>query len=348
MAADDRSPRHDLIHRLQAEPYRFGFYQAMRRLEALHPDSPGFGRSRRAVQDPIRLGQRPTMSFSSSTLAGMDPASGQRPERLLQYFHGVFGPNGPLPIHLTEFALERRLSHQDFTFERFCDVFHHRMISLFYRIRADAEPALCEDRPERNRFRTYVGALLGIGSPALRGQDEAPDEARLFHAGSFSNQKRSPGALLGVLKQYFGMPVKIREFVPEWLTLPEESRLRLGRDRNTCRLGVNAVLGERTLERQFRFSLIFGPVTREQFESLLPNAPAPDRLAGLVRSFVGLEYSWDYRVLLDEQEMPTVSLGRYGKLGWSSWLHGRVPDPEKPDFFHEPGLMPRPMEATHG
>jgi len=348
MAADDRSTRDDLIARLQAEPYRFGFYQAMRRLEAVHSDAPGFGRSRRAAQDPIRLGQAPTLSFSSSTLARLEPATGKRPELLLQYFHGVFGPNGPLPLHLTEFAMERSLSFHDKTFERFCDIFHHRMVSLFYRTRADAEPAICEDRPEQNRFRTYVGALLGLGSPALRRQDEAPDEARLFHAGSFANQKRSPGALLGILKQYFGMPVRIREFEPEWLELPEESRLRLGIDRMTCRLGMNTVLGERTRERQFRFSLIFGPVTRAEFESLLPDQSAQDRLAALVRSFVGFEYSWNYQVALQEPEIPTASLGRYGKLGWSSWLHGGRTDPDHPDFFHEPGIKPRPMEATHG
>lgn len=348
MAAEDRTARDALIARLAAEPHRYGFYQAMRRLEAMHPDAPGFGRSRRSAQDPIRLGQSATLSFVSATLAELQPANEARPERLLQYFHGVFGPNGPLPVHLTEYALERRLSHRDVTFERFCDVFHHRMLSLFYRARADAEPAFCEDRPGSNRFRSWVAALFGMGTPALTGQDACPDEARLFHAGHYANAKRSPGALLGILGQFFSMPLRLDEFEPEWLELPPESRLHLGRDRTTGQLGTNTVLGARTRERQFRFALVFGPVGREEFESLLPDQDAPARLAALVRSFVGLEFSWLYRVLIRTDEVPVACLGRYGQLGWSTWLAGRPRDPEAPDFFHEPAFKSRPMEACHG
>ena len=338
MAADDRSTRDDLIGRLEAEPYQFGFYQALRRLEAEHVGFPGFGRSRRAAQDPIRLGQMATLSFTGSALAKLVPANKSRPELLLQYFHGVFGPNGPMPVHLSEYAIERRLSFHDQTLERFCDMFHHRMLSLFYRIRANAEPALCEDQPQTNRFRAYTGALIGLGTPALQGRDPGPDEARLFHAGHYANQKRSPGALLGIVSQYFSMPVSLREFQPEWLELPAESRLMLGRDEESGRLGVNTVIGERTCERQFRFSLEFGPLDVEQFESLLPDQPAIARLVSLVRTFVGLEFSWDYRMLVRQDEVPTCCLGRQGKLGWSTWLGGQQRNPDRPDFFHEPVL----------
>ena len=348
MATEDRPTHDDLIARLAAEPYRFGFFQALRRIEAENPDTPGFGRSRRALQDPLRLGQAASLSFASSTLSSMQTAADARPARLLQNFHGVFGPNGPLPIHLTEYAMERRLSHHDPTFERFCDVFHHRMLSLFYRIRANAEPAICEDRPADNRFRAYVGALIGLGTPALRDQDACSDQARLFHAGHYANQKRSPGALLGIVSQQFSMPVELHEFEPEWLELPEESRLYLGHTPATGRLGVNTVIGGRTWERQFRFALAFGPVTREQFESLLPDQPAPARLAALVRSFIGFEFSWEYRVAVREQERPVARLGRYGQLGWSTWLDGRPRTPERLDFFHSPGFESPSMEALHG
>lgn len=348
MAAEDRSTHDDLIGRLAAEPHRFGFFQALRRIEAENPDCPGFGRSRRASQDPLRLGQAASLSFASATLSAIQPATDHRPGRLLQNFHGVFGANGPLPVHLTEYAMERRLLNHDPTFERFCDVFHHRMLSLFYRIRANADPAICEDRPADNRFRTYVGALIGIGSPALRGQDACADEAKLFHAGHFSNQKRSPGALLGILCQQFSMPVELHEYEPEWLDLPEESRLYLGRTKATGRLGTNTVIGARTWERQFRFALVFGPVSREQFESLLPDQPAPSRLAALVRNFVGFELSWEYRVSVREDQRPVACLGRYGQLGWSTWLEGKPRQPERPDFFHEPIAEHRPMEALHG
>lgn len=348
MANADRLSSDDLMRRLAESPYHYGFYQAMRLLEASHAESPGFARSKRARQDPVRLGQSAYLAFATSTLSRIQPANEVRPARLLQNFHGVFGPNGPLPIHLTEYAMERTLSWHDPTFERFCDTFHHRMLSLFYRIWANAEPAVCEDRPERNRFRVYVGALAGIGTPAIRDQDELPDQAKLFHAGHLGCQKRTADGLLGMVTQQFSLPVTLQEFEPEWLELPEESRLVLGHGDINGRLGVDTVIGARAFERQFKFALEFGPLTREQFEYLLPDQPACRRLAALVRNYVGLEFSWEYRALVAEDEIHTAQLGQYGRLGWSSWLGGRQREPESPDFFHAPRFENRPMEIGHG
>lgn len=348
MAHADRTSHDDLMEALAEAPYRYGFYQALRLVEASHPESPGFARSQRARQDPVRLGQAAYLEFASATLRRVQPASDERPERLLQNFHGLFGPNGPLPVHLTEYAMERTLSWHDPTFERFCDVFHHRLLSLFYRIWANAEPAVCEDRPEENRFRTYVGALAGLGTPSLRDQDELPDQAKLFHAGHLANQKRSPEGLLGMIHQQWGMPVELHEFQPEWLELPEDARLLLGWTESTGTLGVNTVLGARALERQFRFSLVFGPVSLEEFEELLPDQPTPRRLKAMVRNHIGLEFSWDYAVIVRNESIPTTRLGGYGQLGWSSWLDGRKSQPEKPDFFYCPESGHRDLEAVNG
>ncbi|MEE4331766.1 MAG: type VI secretion system baseplate subunit TssG, partial [Wenzhouxiangella sp.] len=109
MADSDRTPIDDLIRRIEADPPSFGFFQAMRLLEAAVPNEPGFGRSRRARQDPVRLGQQPYLQFATSTLRSVASGNQHRPARLFQNFHGLFGPNGPLPIHLTEYALERQL-----------------------------------------------------------------------------------------------------------------------------------------------------------------------------------------------------------------------------------------------
>ncbi len=348
MADANRAAHDDLVRRLTENPHRFGFFQALRLLEASVDDAPGFGRSRRARQDPVRLGQIPYLSFASSTLSAMDPANEHRPERLYQNFHGLFGPNGPLPMHLTEFAMERQLSFHDPTFARFCDIFHHRLLSLFYRIWANAEPAVCEDRPETNRFRAYAGALVGVGTPALREGDAMPDLARLFHAGHYGNQSRSAEGLLGVVRQQFEMPVALEEFQAEWLDFPREARLYLGQSTNTGCLGVNAVIGERALERQFRFALTFGPLSLEEFEYLLPNKKAVDRLAAMVRSYVGLEYAWEYRMYLAEGETPPVRLGQYGELGWSTWLAGTRRGSEDPDFFYSPPFQTKMREASNG
>ena len=44
---------------------------------------------------------------------------------------GLLGPNGPLPLHLTEYVRERLRHHADPTFARFLDLFHHRFALFF-------------------------------------------------------------------------------------------------------------------------------------------------------------------------------------------------------------------------
>ncbi|MCG8012977.1 MAG: type VI secretion system baseplate subunit TssG, partial [Candidatus Thiodiazotropha weberae] len=65
-AGSEKNPL-SLFDRLQQAPYRFDFYQAMRRLECAYPDEPRLAQSRHAKRDKIRLGQDPTMAFQPST-----------------------------------------------------------------------------------------------------------------------------------------------------------------------------------------------------------------------------------------------------------------------------------------
>jgi hypothetical protein len=44
------------------------------------------------------------MAFAPATLAGFDPGDESHPPHLAEYFLGLFGPQGPLPLHLTEYA----------------------------------------------------------------------------------------------------------------------------------------------------------------------------------------------------------------------------------------------------
>ena len=55
----------------------------------------------------------------------------------------------------------------DPTLSRFLDVFNHRFLALFYRAWAQAQPYVNHDRPETDRFTTYVGAFFGMAHAAV-------------------------------------------------------------------------------------------------------------------------------------------------------------------------------------
>src|SRR6185295_3137821 len=72
---------------------------------------------------------------------------------------GLFGSHGALLLHLTELARSRERQHGDATLRAFIDIFHHRMLLLFYRAWAQAQSAVDLDRRNEARVDAIVGAL---------------------------------------------------------------------------------------------------------------------------------------------------------------------------------------------
>jgi type VI secretion system protein ImpH len=306
--------------KLEQEAHHVDFFQALRKLEALHMDKPGLGRSSRPADDPARLCQEPSLKFAPSTLSGFELGKDGGPPRLATYFFGLFGPNGPLPTHLTEHALQRTLNFDDPTFARFADMFHHRMLSLLYRAWADARPTVQFDRPNADRFSTYVGALFGIGSEELKGADELGSTAKLHYAGVLSLQTRNAEGLRALINDYFGVSAEIVEFAGGWMQLPENCLLRLGADRESGLLGINAVTGAEVWGGQQKFRISMGPMKLSELKRMLPGGESLKRLVAIVRSYVGDEKDWDLNLLLDGTDAPALSLGESGELGWTTWL----------------------------
>src|SRR5262245_37846588 len=103
MADPQRHAAVALIEALQAKNCcGYDFFRLVRMIQAARPDLPLVGKSKTPQDDPIRFGQRPTLAFVPSTLDELVP--GERPKLYINFF-GLFGPNGPFPLHLTEYAI---------------------------------------------------------------------------------------------------------------------------------------------------------------------------------------------------------------------------------------------------
>ncbi len=326
-----------LAARLTAAPWRFGFYAAMRALEAAARDRPRFGRSTRPSQELLRLAQEPAITFAPSTLAGWQNATEDAPARLTVHFFGLFGPDGPLPLHLTEYARDRRRNQRDPTFQRFADLFHHRMLSLFWRAWADVRPTVSFDRPEDDRFALYIGAFTGLGMDSLRDRDAMPDLTKLHFAGHLAQQTRHAEGLGKILSEFFRIPVRIEEFIGSWLTLPARDRSTLGGGARTAALGGSTVLGKQVWSRQHKFRIVIGPLSLADYERLLPGGRSFRRLIPIVRNYVGDTLIWDVNLILRQPEIPPTMLGRYGRLGWTTWLMPRHEPDDAADLFLDAG-----------
>jgi type VI secretion system protein ImpH len=338
MADDDRAPPHalELYEALRAAPYKFDFFQALRRIDAAHPTTPRIGESARLADDPVRLGQLPSVIFAPATLASFEPGASGRPPWLRGYFFGIFGPSGALPLHLTEYARDRIRNSGDPTFARFVDVFHHRMLSLFYRAWAASQPSVNFDRWRRDRFAAYVGSFFGLGMPSLRERDAMPDLAKLHFAGRLAHQPRNAEGLRAIIADFFKLPVEIEQFIGEWVSLPRHSLCLLGLSPATGTLGSTASVGEKMHVYHHKFRIIFGPLSFADYSRLLPGGQSLERLVPIVRNYIGDEFSWDVNLILRKEEVPPLKLGEAGLLGWTTWLGTRRSQRDADDLLLNP------------
>jgi len=317
--------RADPLICLCAEPWRYDFFHALRWIDAYHVDKPRLGTARRPLDEPVRLGQVPDLSFAPSALHSVAPATTHAKARIDVRFFGLFGPNGPLPFHLTEYARHRLLHQGDASFARFADMFHHRLLLLFYRAWAQAQPTVGLDRPDHDRFSAFVGSLIGVGIPELLQRDAVPDHAKFHFSGLFSRQVRNADGLATILSGFLKRRVRIEQFAGCWLSLEVTERTRIGglpskRLRPSSTLGGGSVLGGMVWDRQHNFRVHIGPLELQVFESLLPGGRALPAVDALIKQYIGLEFGWDLRLSLKPDQVRGCQPGRFGRLGWTTWL----------------------------
>jgi type VI secretion system protein ImpH len=317
----------DLFEALRAAPYAHDFFALLRRLESLHPDAPRFGRALRPSQEPLRLGQEPELDFAPAALATFGHEAGATAPRLGVRFFGLLGSQGPMPLHLTEYVRERQRFRNDPTAARFLDIFHHRMLALFYRAWAESQPTVQHDRPSDDRFAAWLGATFGLGAET-RTQGVLPETARLFQAGLLGSRSRHPEGLTKLLSQYFAVPVRIEPHVAHWMSIAAADRSRLGFARNRSErsaslgaaLGASANAGGKLHDRQYKFRIALGPLTLAQYHDFLPGGQAWLKLRDWVRQYTGLDLLWDVQLCLARHAIPEPRLGGRVALGVAAWL----------------------------
>ena len=300
---------------LAAEPWRFDWLAVMRRLERAHPDKPRIGDSAARAQDFVTVSQNPYMEFPDSTIeaAGKDAAGRQR---IVARFLGMFGPQGALPLTTTDEAYAW-LRARDDAFPRFVDIFQSRFLALFFRAWANARPIAQNDRPAQDRFRDYVGSVIGLGVDWLKDRDSVHDFVKLEYAGLLAPRVKSSSRLRFFLTGLVGSRVEIEEFVGVWLTLDESERSRLGQQ---CGLGTDCMLGSSAFSVSDKFRIRVYVRDFAHYEQFLPGAPLAQQIADAVFAYVGDEFDWDLELAIPCGEARATRLGGGARLGWTGWM----------------------------
>lgn len=314
---------------LAGNPSAFGFFQAVQLLERLRPERKRVGRFVDPGDEVVRFGVHRSMAFPASEIQALTLAA-EGPSYMRVNFMGLIGPTGVLPHHYTLLAIDRGRASRGSAYAEFLDLFHHRIISLFYRAWRKNRVAAAIGTPD-DHLREHVLDLVGMGLPALREGLAFEENALVYYAGLLGTQQRSAVALEQLLEDYFGVPVEVRQFEGGWYPLPDQDLCELDDEIEqgaSSRLGGGAVVGDEIWDPQSRLRIRVGPLPLEEYQRFLPTGDAYERLRALTRFYGNDEFEFELQPVLAANEVPGCVLGGDDgppqPLGWSTWINSAV------------------------
>ncbi|MCC6846707.1 MAG: type VI secretion system baseplate subunit TssG [Bacteroidetes bacterium] len=321
MAANDRRTNRSVESDMYAAGYRYEFYQAARLFEVLRISTANpIGEDIDPALEAVRFRSSVGLEFPPTDLADIRPVNeGERRAEIVANFMGLAGHFGPLPPTYTELIIERSRK-KDHTMREFLDIFNHRLISIFYRLRKRHRVAFDFKPPEKSHFARYLFSLIGLGMDELRGRLGMSDRFLLGFAGIMAQKPRSVVGLQTVLSNFFGLKVEVRSFCGKWYALEESQITKIGTNGVNNALGKTAIVGSKVWDQHADIEICFSELTYEQFQSLLPTGNMYLRLASLAEFYAGREVGFKISLALDSRYAPQLVLDGKSRLGWTSRL----------------------------
>lgn len=293
---------------LHKEAHRFDFFKAVRLLE-LFGGGQALGRGLTPAQDPVHFSVMPGIGFPASDIQEIKAEENGTAPKMIINFMGLIGSQGVLPAWYNTHA--QNCNHRaDHCFTDFLDLFHHRLISLFYLAWKKYRLAenYCSDGSDS--ISAVLACLAGAGD-----RNKATDEAffeytqkRLIHfCGLVARTVPTVAAMQTIVAHAVGAPVSVEQFVERLIPIHEQDRTRLGRNNST--LKKDALCGRSVRDASSYFRVHIGPLTWERYLAFAPHSSNLEMLRRLIAYLAGIEYEFEIRLIIRGDEIPALSLG---------------------------------------
>ncbi len=318
-----------VIEELLAEPQRFNFYQLVRLLEMLEPDSVSVAEGGDPSAEPVRFRSSFSLAFPPSDVVSIENVPGTEPtdrfEQLVKRaageaqiptvtvsMLGLGGAHGPLPHPMTEWVLERN-GARDFALRDFLDIFDHRLVSLLYRVRKSCRLGTEWTSPDEHYFTRFLYGLMGMLTDGLQDRLKVPDRALLRYTGLLSKQPRDAAGLERLLSDHFQVKVVCHQLRGAMRPIEEEQWTKLGLSGQNQMLGGQALLGTTIWDQQAGIELEIGPLPWERYLDFLPGKSGLTSLVAMARYYVGPEFDLFVSLVLKADDIPRSRLAFQGK-----------------------------------
>lgn len=340
MSILSRSALSDILAR---EGDAYEFVQVIRLLQRMYPEKDAIGEWADPSNEALRIRVSPSFGFPLSEVSYVEFAALDKTETgsaasatrtaastgpaasVGTRFFGLIGSQGVLPHVYTQHAISRSRV-RDTAFRDFLDLFHHRLLSLFYRGWERHHPAIAAERGSEDRVLSHLLDLVGVGTEAARKQSGLHTGILAYYAGLLAMRSRPAVGFAQIVSDCFDVRAEVGQFAGEWRRLHDGGQLCIDDDGPDGTLG-SAVVGDAVYDPHGRVVLRMGPLRRTEFDSFLPTGSQYEVLKSLAGFYFDEAVGVDVQLVLMQNESPSTVLadGASPTLGFGTWLRNKAP-----------------------
>lgn len=329
MATNQRSAnktvKKSLPEQVLENPTDFDFDQLIYIVESLRSNIEPLGENNNQTKEAVRIRANPVMHQAIGEISAIETVNtvSNMPE-VHTNFLNLIGINGPLPMPYTELILER-IKAKDKAGLHFLDIFNHRLVSLWHRLRKKTYPQLYKSIPNQTPIGRVVEDLSGFKE--LNG---------LPHAAFFDyywRRSRSIYALLHMMLRFFNINATATPFDGAWRVIEKNEGSQIGKKQGQFNvLGKSSVLGLRSWDQEAGFTINLPVIGWKEVQQFLPFKDSNlggtnyNKLQKLAVSLMGSQPNIHLNIALKESENFGTKLNSSFALGWNSWLKGGIPE----------------------
>jgi type VI secretion system protein ImpH len=324
VAAENRWANDPLGRALSKSAREAEFFKAVHLVQSAYPDAAPIGQQGPPERESVRFVCDLSLGFPASDMTQIEvrDTGGELPRfEMTTAFMGIYGSSSPLPVFYTEDVMDQ--DPDESLVKGFIDLFHHRIISLVYRVWEKYRYDLLFRAGGTDVLSRRLLHMIGLGSDVAPPRPKIAPVRMLAYAGLITQLPHSASALRGMLAEFFEpIGVAIDQFIGQYVSIDPSQRTRLGVANFT--LGSDAVLGERVFDIAATFRVCLGPVGLADFLTFLPPGGNTARLKEIVELVNNDSLDYELEVTILRDEIPELRLADdKARLGWSTWLGQR-------------------------
>ncbi|HXZ10602.1 MAG TPA: type VI secretion system baseplate subunit TssG [Paraburkholderia sp.] len=318
---------------------RMNFIRFCELLELADPEMPPLGTTDSPATEPVRFRSRAQLGFPGREIDAVrfDADNPAAPPSVVTTFLGLYGVDARMPAFFVDEVAQNRDGAEPLS--AFLDLFHHRIITQFYRVARKYRYPVGFRRDGTDPVSRYLLSFAGFGLsaprrsaivvPGLPGHAsgaeheaagarqrlaEVADKRRLLSMLGLAMQKtRTAEGLAGVLRHAVpDASIVVEEFHAVW---------REVNDFQPSALGEQCLLGRGFYDRANTVRVVITPASRETVQALVPGQPVHREVMTLLRFYLGYESEADLEMHVRADLMPSPMLEpRQTNLGFTAQL----------------------------